>query len=154
MEEINKNTTPIVIGTLIIVAILALAVFTNSQLGSEDIKQATQSEQSSVQTINAESQYKAGTYSTVGAYTSPGGPEEIGVSLTISKDGIIESADVEIMATHPTSKQVQTTFAENYTTQVVGKDIDTLTLTNVSGSSLTPKGFNDALSKIKSEARM
>jgi hypothetical protein len=36
---------------------------------------------------------------------------------------------------------------------VVGKNISELQLTKVSGSSLTPQGFMDALEKIKAEAQ-
>ncbi|KXK09170.1 MAG: hypothetical protein UZ21_OP11001000228 [Microgenomates bacterium OLB22] len=47
---------------------------------------------------------------------------------------------------------MQGLFAEGYKTQVVGKSIDELKLDVVNGSSLTPKGFEDALQKIKTEA--
>ncbi len=36
---------------------------------------------------------------------------------------------------------------------VVGKKIDEVQLTKVAGSSLTPKGFMDALEKVKTEAK-
>jgi hypothetical protein len=41
----------------------------------------------------------------------------------------------------------------DYKQYVVGKKIDEVQLTKVSGSSLTPQGFNDALAKIKAEAK-
>jgi hypothetical protein len=47
---------------------------------------------------------------------------------------------------------MQTDFAANYKTQVIGKKIEGLELSKISGSSLTPKGFNDALEKIRSQA--
>ncbi len=95
--------------------------------------------------------YKDGTYTAVGNYTSPGGQEELGVTLTIA-DGVVTDSTVEVKATRPISKERQTDFAEHYKTQVVGKSIDEISLTKVSGSSLSPKGFNDAVSKIKTEA--
>lgn len=96
--------------------------------------------------------YNDGTYTATGSYTSPGGPEEIGVTLIV-KDGIITDSTVEAKATRSESKEYQGIFVENYKSQVVGKSLDSLNLTKVSGSSLTPKGFNDAVEKIKAEAK-
>lgn len=99
-----------------------------------------------------ESAYKDGTYTAVGNYTSPGGQEELGVTLTIAS-GVVTDSTVEVLATRPMSKTRQTDFAENYKDMVVGKSIDELSLGKVSGSSLSPKGFNDAVEKIKAEAQ-
>lgn len=96
-------------------------------------------------------EYKDGTYTAVGNYTSPGGAEELGVTLTIAK-GVVTDSEVEVKATRPMSKTRQTDFAEHYKDMVVGKNIDELSLGKVSGSSLSPKGFNDAVTKIKEEA--
>lgn len=59
----------------------------------------------------------------------------------------------EGLATDPNSKRFQGEFADGYKAQVIGKPIAEVFLTKVSGSSLTPKGFNDAVEKIKSEAK-
>ncbi len=91
--------------------------------------------------------HKDGTYTAVGNYLSPGGPEQVGVTLTLKDDVIVDSS-FEIKAERPISKNMQTVFSENYKALVVGKDIDEVSLTKVSTSSLTPKGFNDALTKI------
>lgn len=98
------------------------------------------------------SQYKNGSYEAIGNYTSPGGVEEIDVALTLT-DGVINDITVTPKATRPTSKIKQADFAANYKVMVMGKSIDEVTLTKVSGSSLTPKGFNDALDKIKKQAQ-
>lgn len=98
------------------------------------------------------SMYQDGTYEMVGNYVSPGGPETVGVTVTIAND-VITDATVEVLATRPASKAKQEDFAANYKPMVVGKSIDEVMLTKVSGSSLTPKGFNDALEKIKAEAK-
>ena len=97
--------------------------------------------------------YRDGTYSTVGEYVSPGGEESISVKLTLAGD-VITSAEVISNATRPNSVKYQGQFISGYKTLVVGKNIDDVVLDKVSGSSLTPKGFNDALSKIKIEARV
>lgn len=96
--------------------------------------------------------YKSGTYSAEGAYTSPGGAEHIDVKLTLA-NGIITDVQVTPKATIPMSQRFQGLFADNYKQYVVGKKLDEVNLTKVAGSSLTPKGFADALAKIKAEAK-
>jgi len=44
-------------------------------------------------------------------------------------------------------------FISGYKPYVIGKNIDTISLDRVSGSSLTPAAFNEALGQIKTEAR-
>ena len=97
------------------------------------------------------SPYKDGTYSATGSYGSPAGTESIGVSVTL-KDGIITASTVTEEANDGTSRRYQNMFISGYKTYVTGKSIVNLNLGRVSGSSLTPKGFNQALAKIKSEA--
>lgn len=96
--------------------------------------------------------YKNGTYTVVGNYTAPSGPEEIGVTITLEGD-VITAAEVESKSENPTSQKLQGIFIENFKPQVVGKSIDEVQLDKVSSSSLTPKGFNDALEKVKAEAK-
>ncbi len=96
--------------------------------------------------------YKNGTYSATGDYTSPGGAETIGLSITLKNDVIVD-AQFTAMATRAISKQMQDIFAANYKVLVIGKNIDEVKLGKVSSSSLTPKGFNDALAKIKVQAK-
>lgn len=96
--------------------------------------------------------YKDGEYNSTGQYISPGGEESIAVTLTLIK-GIVENASVISNATRPISKKMQSAFIGGFRDQVIGKNIDELNITKVSGSSLTPKGFNDALEKIKTQAK-
>lgn len=98
-----------------------------------------------------ESAYQDGTYSADGVYRSPAGAEEIHVTLTLNDD-VVTAAQVEGSATNPKSKAMQAAFISGFGTQVVGKSIDDLSLGVVNGSSLTPKGFMDAVAKIKVEA--
>ena len=97
-------------------------------------------------------QYRDGTYEAVGNYVSPGGSEELGVKVTLKNDVITDSS-VTPHATRPNSVTFQGIFTENYKSFVIGKNIDEVHLTKVSGSSLAPGGFNDALDKIKSQAK-
>ena len=98
------------------------------------------------------STYKNGTYSATGSYLSPGGNESIGVTVTLTND-VVTSARVTPEPVSAEGKQYQAIFEQNFTPYVVGKNISDIKLTHVSGSSLTPTGFNDALSKIEAEAK-
>lgn len=96
--------------------------------------------------------YKNGQYDATGNYVSPGGAEEVKVSLTL-EDGIIKDITVTPQAFRPNSIKFQGLFAANYKPLVIGKNIDDVQLDKVGGSSLTPKGFNDAISQIKELAK-
>lgn len=96
--------------------------------------------------------YEDGTYSVVGNYNSPGGPESINVTATLKND-IVTAVEVVSNAVLPNSKKFQGIFIANYKPLVIGKNIDSIQLDKVSGSSLTPKGFNDALADIRTEAK-
>lgn len=94
---------------------------------------------------------KDGVYSTTGNYVSPAGPETIDVTLTV-KDGLIADASVKANATNPISLKLQGMFIDGYKEFVIGKKLSDLSLSKVSGSSLTPKGFNEALAEIRTQA--
>lgn len=96
--------------------------------------------------------YKNGVYTAEGDYKSPAGPEQIKVSLTL-QDGIITEAEVTPEATLPKSQYFQGQFASGYKEMVIGKKINEVQLDKVAGSSLTPKGFNDAVTKIMKQAQ-
>jgi uncharacterized protein with FMN-binding domain len=98
------------------------------------------------------STYKDGTYSAIGTYNSPGGKDQLGVSITL-KNNIVVDATVTNMAGDRTSKRYEDAFISGYKTLVIGKNIDTLQLDVVSGSSLTPIGFNNAIAIIKAQAK-
>jgi uncharacterized protein with FMN-binding domain len=102
--------------------------------------------------ITQASTYQDGTYTVEGDYVSPGGAEQLGVSVTL-KNGVITESVVTPKAERPMSVHFQGIFVENYKPLVIGKSIDEVKLDKVSGSSLAPKGFNDAIEKIKAEAK-
>lgn len=103
-------------------------------------------------TAPAALKYKDGTYSATGEYRAPSGPESITVSLTLKDDMIVDST-VTSTATNPGTKQNQGKFMSGYKALVTGKSIDDVVLSNVSGSSLTPIGWNAAVETIKTEAK-
>ena len=96
--------------------------------------------------------YKDGTYTAPGSYFSPAGDEKVNVSLTIKND-VVTDASFDATGLSPTSKNMQANFKAGFKQYVVGKSIDSISLTVVNGSSLTPKGFMNALAKIKTQAQ-
>ncbi|HEX8183028.1 MAG TPA: hypothetical protein VF575_05510 [Candidatus Saccharimonadales bacterium] len=99
----------------------------------------------------ASSAYTDGTYTATGSYRTPEGTESIDVTLTIAKGAVTDSS-VETSASDPKSARYQEDFTDNYKQYVVGKSLDEINLSRVSGSSLTSNGFNTALEDIKTEA--
>jgi uncharacterized protein with FMN-binding domain len=103
-------------------------------------------------TSTGTAEYKDGTYTATGSYMSPGGPDKVGVSVTLNND-IITAATVTPMPGDQESAHYQAIFAANYKQYVVGQDITKLNVHKVSGSSLTSGGFNDAISQIEAQAK-
>lgn len=96
--------------------------------------------------------YRDGSYTATGTYSSPGGNEAIAVTVTL-KNGIISDTSAQPKANDSDSAEYQAKFISGYKSLVVGKSIDTVSLSRVSGSSLTSKGFNSAISTIKTQAK-
>lgn len=92
-----------------------------------------------------------GDYSAEGSYSNPGGQSEVQVDLTIT-DGKIADIKVTPQASNGTSKGFQQKFAGGIADEVVGKSLDGLDVSKVSGSSLTSQGFNQAIDQIKADA--
>ncbi len=121
---------------------------TNTQVNSELAPVAP----ATLPAENIQSSYADGTYSATGSYVSPGGREQVAVTLTLA-NGVVTASELTPTASSPTSELYQKEFASNYKQYVIGKSISSLKLTKVAGSSLTPKGFNDALEQIKTKAQ-
>ncbi|MEV7637623.1 FMN-binding protein [Pseudarthrobacter enclensis] len=98
------------------------------------------------------SNYKDGTYSADGNYVSPNGNETVGVQLTLAS-GTVTDVRITEHPSNPNTRKFQGEFAGGIAAQVVGRNIDELKVSKVAGSSLTSGGFNQAVEKIKSEAR-
>lgn len=95
--------------------------------------------------------YKDGTYTADGSYQAPSGTETITVTLTLAKD-TVTAVRIGRHATDPNAIQYQTMFADGISSIVVGKDIDSLGVSRVAGSSLTSGGFRAAVDAIKKQA--
>ena len=96
--------------------------------------------------------YKDGTYSADGNYVSPNGNETVGVELTIA-GGAVSDVKITPHPTNPNTRKFQGEFAGGIKSQIVGKKLDEIKVSKVAGSSLTSGGFNQAVEKIKSEAK-
>jgi len=144
---------------LIVLAVIALAVFT---LGSKPAQKtetptptAAEVQVDTTQPSGAvmeKGEYTDGTYEAIGNYTSPAQKEEVAISLTL-KDGLVTDATFDGKAVNEISIKMQGKFSEGFSEEVVGKSLDEIALTVVHGSSLTPKGFMEAVEKIKVEAK-
>lgn len=97
--------------------------------------------------------YEDGSYAASGEYQSPNGGESIIVELTLAGD-IVTAVAVTTNANNPTTERFQGEFRDGIAAEVVGKDIDTLDVTRVAGSSLSSGGFRQALESIKADARV
>ncbi len=164
-EPSNNSNLPKIlpIGLIAIIIIAAIIVYNNQNQSKNNVGALSsqfQNSSNSVSNVNPSvtgvqsdtpSSYTDGTYQAIGDYITPGGPREINVGITIT-NGVVTGTTFESLAEDRESKRFQTEFGDNFQPLVVGKNINELNLTKVSGSSLTPIGFNDALQKIKQQA--
>jgi uncharacterized protein with FMN-binding domain len=156
----NNTMKKGVVGILSLSAIVAIGAYltqhnkttggetpqpTNSAAGANVLQTGTTSEAKA-------SEYKNGVYAAKGSYSSPAGGETVDVMLTIVGDKVT-NATFKGNATNPASVNWQNKFSQGFNDVVVGKSVDEISLTVVNGSSLTPKGFMDALVKIKTQAK-
>lgn len=113
---------------------------------------AAPSATSTASAADSGSTYKDGTYTADGSYQTPETVEKITVALTVSQDMVTK---VEVTGDPQASetKHYQSQFIGGIAAQVVGKKLDDISVSRVSGSSLTSKGFNQALATIRTEAK-
>ena len=95
--------------------------------------------------------YEDGTYTAEGTYSTPESVETITVTVTLESD-IITAVEVTGNPSKPESKVYQGKFIGGISEEVVGKDIDEISVSRVAGSSLTSGGFNAAIETIKDDA--
>lgn len=160
MDSPTSTKKTLITGACFVVlvgAIVAFAVTGRKEDSTEAVQPDTTPTQTNTEapvatTDTSASKYKDGTYSATGSYRSPGGTQGLKVSLTL-KDDVVTDVNVTEMPTDPTSANYQKKFISGYKASVVGKNIDSIKLDKISGSSLTGAGFNDALSKIEVQAQ-
>lgn len=150
VSQSSNKTTILAVGVIVAIALLGFAIF--AVTGSTKQKDDNQASAANQVAVNPNATYKDGKYSAVGSYTSPGGQEKITIDITV-KDGVVTDTSATSGAIDPQGEQYQSQFISGYKSEVIGKKLSTLSLTRVSGSSLTPKGFNDALEQIRTQAQ-
>jgi hypothetical protein len=151
----TKKLSPVITALIVIVlvgVVVTAIVIANQSKKTASTTTSSQTGSNTASTADTSKSYKDGTYSEMGHYVSPGGAESIEVTVTLAND-IITSADVTGDATSGESQMHQQDFISGYKSLVVGKDIDRVSLSRVSGSSLTSNGFNAALELIKADAQ-
>lgn len=99
----------------------------------------------------AGSTYTDGSYTASADYQSPNGTESVEVTITLADD-VVSAVQVVGSGDNPDSRRYQGMFIDNIASVVVGKEIDSLAVDKVAGSSLTSGGFNDAVEAIKADA--
>jgi uncharacterized protein with FMN-binding domain len=102
-------------------------------------------------TTTSNKSYKDGSYTEAGSYVSPGGTEHISVTLTLASN-VITAIKVTTVKADPTATGYEQLFEGGISAATVGKNINTLNIGVVAGSSLTSMGFNRALATIKADA--
>jgi uncharacterized protein with FMN-binding domain len=95
--------------------------------------------------------YADGTYTAQGTYATPETVETISVTVTL-QDDTITAVEVVGDPQKSESEEYQGEFIGGIAAEVVGKDIDQLSVSRVAGSSLTSGGFNSAIEEIKQQA--
>ncbi len=160
MPEETKSNGAMVWGVVVLVIALAgFGGYSYMQKGSTEVSENTpvdlplvpRPEEGVVPTASTY-MYKDGTYNSKGSYNSPAGAEEIDVTVVLKND-VITDVTVKSLATVDASKNWQGKFIGGVKAEVVGKKLSEVNLTKVSGSSLTPKGWNDAVAKIQVQAK-
>lgn len=152
----------VVVVLLVVVATAVVAASGNKNTAADGAQTASttqpspSSDTSTTSSTNASSgatSFKDGTYSATGTYNSPGGPQSIGVKITLS-GGVVTDSSVTEQPNDNDAQQYQDQFVSAYRSQVVGKKITDINLSRVAGSSLTSIGFNSAIADIEKQAQV
>lgn len=160
----NAAIISIVVVVLLAVAAAGVSVLTKSTPDTVATSTVTSSSSMTVQTSNPATSStstptmsmgaacKDGTYTANAPYLTPGGRDSLSVTLAVANN-IVTSVSISQNPTSGDSERYQSAFERSYKTSVVGKDINSIDLSRVSGASLTSNGFNSALDTIKNNAR-
>lgn len=135
---------------------LAIAVFAGLTLvgalaGCSSATAGTDVNSNSDAAVPSGATYANGTYTESGSYQSPNGTETVDVTITLG-NGIVTDVKVVGKGESRDSQRYQGEFIKGIGAEVVGKDIATLKVSKVAGSSLTSGGFNAAVDTIRADA--
>lgn len=158
----NKNKK-IVTGFIVVFSVVILAVAVNMWQKHENASStatASTHQSSNVDagtstattaTSNAGGSYKDGAFTATTSYPTPGGDGQMTIQLTV-KSNAVTDINIQQAAVNHVSQEYENRFESAYKYYVVGKNLQDINLSRVSGASLTTAGFNDALTQIKSKA--
>ncbi|MDO8384230.1 MAG: FMN-binding protein [Microbacterium sp.] len=138
-----------VAGTLALSGCSTAAADTTDAASTEASSSTESSTDTSTGTAGAA--YADGTYTATGSYQTPETVETIEVTITLADD-IITAVEVSGDPQASESERYQSEFIGGIDDEVVGQNIDEISVDRVAGSSLTSGGFNDAIDAIKDEA--
>ena len=141
MRSSTKNTTALALGGLALIGALAGC--------SSPV--ATEASITPDGGAAPSGDYTDGTYTESGTYNAPSGTETVDVTVTLA-DNVITDVSVVGEASDPQAKRHQGEFSDGIAAEVVGKNIDEISVDKIGGSSLTSGGFNEAIDTIKADA--
>ncbi len=99
--------------------------------------------------------FKNGTYNVTTTYVAPSRTtHEVNVSLTLANDIVTASNVTYSGETADASTNYQKKFSDAYKAQVLGKSLESISLSRVGGASLTTGAFNKALVEVAAAARI
>lgn len=154
-KKLHPGITALIVIVLVGIAATAVIVIHNNsstKTNTTDTSTTTTQQAETAADSSTSTTYKDGTYNATGSYSSPGGKQSIELTVTL-KNGVITDTSLVADATDGDAKEYQADFKSAYKDLVVGKNVDTVSLSRVAGSSLTSNGFNDALDQIKTDAK-
>ena len=152
MNDGTKKLLPqaVLVGTVLVAMGVFLYARTSAPTG-KTMKHEIASVDFTPSTSRGTGSYPDGVYITTGTYAPHGLETELQVKVTLQDDTIVD-VDSRLNSEDSFSRQMTDKFKSGYKALVVGKSIKGLELGVVSGSSLTPIGFNEALRKVEAYA--
>lgn len=98
--------------------------------------------------------YTDGTYTASASYLTPRRvAHEVGVTLTIENDVVVDSVVTFDGIAGEYSNDNQARFDQAYSAEVIGRPLEEISLSRVGSASLTSGAFNEAKAKIVTDAR-
>jgi hypothetical protein len=159
MEEKGNKQVITTLAVLLVTVLVVIGVVAFSKKKTSSASVAVKSDTTTntpttppTTTSGVAGSYKDGTYMARGDYATPADTESITLTVTLKNDTITDTT-AKVSATSRESKEYAVNFANNYKQLVVGKKINAVKLSRVSGSSLTSQGFNDAILQIESQSK-
>ena len=138
-------------GTLALAGCGTAAADTTDAATTEPSSSTESSTDTSTGTGASGAAYVDGTYTATGSYQTPETVETIEVTITLADD-VITAVEVSGDPQASESERYQSEFIGGIDDEVVGENIDDISVDRVAGSSLTSGGFNAAVDDIKAQA--